>query len=227
MRFLSKVIVFLLISLVYVSALSAQKLKARYAKVPLGEETYIYIDERTPDYIVKKALSKRIDIAFFLKGSNAEWIADKIPLFKNSSPIVFVNGNLSELERGYLNQLAKITGFRMKIYCFGNKCTSNVKWKHPLIKNYGKIYWKKIKKENHLYFEKKGKTEKAQTASVTDRKDFLKTPVVNGCIYFKKHKMAFLSLDSQTDKNFYKNADFMIIYSDNEKKLNEFIEKNF
>lgn len=227
MRFLSKVIVFLLVSLVCGSALSAQKLKARYAKVPLGEETYIYIDERTPDYIVKKALSKRIDIAFFLKGSNAEWIADKIPLFKNSSPIVFVNGDLSKLERGYLDQLAKITGFRMKIYCFGNKCRDNTNWKHSLIKNYGKIYRKKIKKEDHLYFEKKGKTGKAKIASVTDRKDFLKTPVVNGCIYFKKHRMAFLSLDSKTDKNFYKNADFMIIYSNDEKKLNEFVEKNF
>jgi hypothetical protein len=227
MRSLSKVIVFLLISLNCVSALSARKLKARYAKVPLGEETYIYIDEKTPDYIVKKALSKRIDIAFFLKGSNAEWIADKIPLFKNSSPIVFVNGNLSELERGYLNQLAKLTDFRIKIYCFGDNCTNNVDWKHSLIKNYGTIYWKKDKKENNLYFKKKGKTEKAKTASVTDMRDFIKTPVVNGCVYLKKHKMAFLSLDSKIDKNFYKNADFMIIYSDNEKKLNEFIEKNF
>jgi len=227
MRSLSKVIVFLMISLLSITALSAQKLKARYAKVPLGEETYIYIDERTPDYIVKKALSKRIDIAFFLKGSNAEWIADKIPLFKNSSPIVFVDGNLSKLERGYLNQLAKITGFRMKIYCFGDSCTNNVNWKHSLIKNYGTIYWKKEKKGNQLYFKKKGKTEKAQTASITDRNDFIKTPVVNGCVYFKKYKMAFLSLDSKTDENFYKNADFMIIYSDDEKKLNEFVEKNF
>jgi len=227
MNILSKVIVFLLISLVTFSFLFGQKLKARDAKVPSDKETYIYIDEKTPDYIVKKAIRKKVEIAIYLKGSSAEWIAGKIPLFKNSSPIIFVDGNLSKLEKGYLDQLAKITEFRIKIYCFGDKCKKSNTWKHPLIKNYGMIFHETIKKKNFIVFDKKGKKEQAQTASITDSRDFLKDPVVNGCLYFKKHKMAFLSLDSKVNASFYKNAEFLVVYSSNEKKLSDFIEKNF
>ena len=226
MKSLSKTIVFLLISC-SIFFLSAQKLKARLAQAPSGKETYIYIDEKTPDYIVKKAMKKRLGIAFYLKGSSAEWIAHKVPLFKKSSPIIFVKGELSELERGHLNELAKITDFRIKIYCFGDKCRNNVNWKHSLIKNYGMIYHKKTKKDGNIIFEKKGKKEKALTASVEDTRDFINDPVVSGCLYFRNHKTAFISLDSGVDDSFYKNVEFMIVYSTEEKKLKDFIEKNF
>jgi len=227
MRSISEVLVFLIVLIAVSVSLSAEKLKARLAEAPSGKDTYIYIDDKTPDYIVKKAMKKRIGVAFFLKGNNAEWIAHKLPLFKNSSPIIFVNGKLSELERGHLNELAKITDFRIQIYCFGDKCKDSTEWKHSLIKNYGMIYHKKTKKESCIIFEKKGKKEKAKPASVEDTRDFLKTPSVNGCLYFKNMKTAFISLDAKIDKKFYKNAEFLIVYSGDEKKLNDFIEKNF
>jgi hypothetical protein len=227
MRSFLKVLVFFLISAGFFTALSADKLKARLAKAPVGKNTYIYIDRNTPDYIVKKAIKKRLGVAFFLKGNNAEWIAHKLPLFKNSSPIIFVNGELSELERGHLNELAKITDYRIKIYCFGDKCKGSVAWKHSLIKDYGTIYHKKTKKGSQIIFEKKEMKEKAKTASVTDTRDFLKTPTVSACLYFENLKTAFISLDSDVDSKFYKNAEFLIVYSSNEKKLNDFIEKNF
>lgn len=221
----SKVLVFFLIFTAAATCLSADKLKARLAKAPTAKDTYIYIDRNTPDYIVKKAMKKRIGVAFFLKGSNAEWIANKLPLFKNSSPIIFVKGKLSELERGHLNELARITDYRIKIYCFGDKCKDSVDWKHSLIKDYGMVYHKKTKKDSSIIFEKKGKKDSAQTASITDTRDFMKTPTVNACLYFKNHKTAFISLDGDVDSKFYKNAEFLIVYSNDEKKLSDFIEK--
>jgi hypothetical protein len=183
---------------------------------------YLFMDEKTPDYIIRKAISKGIDPAFILKGSSGEWFRNKLEMIKTTSPLIFVKGKLTPLEKKYFDEIIKFTDFRAQIICFSKECTSNESWDHPLIK---RKYTILRDKDENIVMEGLKMKSLAMKNSVLDNKSFIDSPVVKSGLYFKNLSYAFISLDSKVEISFFKDASKVVYYSDSEKKMSDFVEK--
>jgi hypothetical protein len=184
---------------------------------------YIFVNEKTPEYLLKNALSKGFNPAFLLKGSDAAWMREKLEIIKKSSPLIFVMEELSGLEKKYLEELVKFTDYRAQIICLGN-CSKGSSWRHPLIK---RLYSVTREENGRILMEGLGKRSYALKNSALDEKSFVDSPLVRSGIYFREFSFAFISLDSNVEGSFFKDASIVVYYSDSEKKMSDFVEKKF
>lgn len=215
-----------LFAFLFVFILSGQtELEPRLGEPPLRNDPYIFIDGNTPDYIIKNAGKKRIGFAFHLKNESGEWLLRNIDLIIKNTPVVFIKSRPDKQEKKYLDDIAKLSEYSMKIICFSGDCEQSEEWKHPLIKTSYIIEWKKSVKNEELLLKGMNKTSKGDLLSAVDMKSFRNSIVVNGAVFFKEHRFAFVSIDEKVRPGFLKDADMVVYFSKSEKKLKEFIEK--
>ncbi len=194
-------------------------------KAPINiRDEYIFVDSDTPRYILKSAVLKGLSPAFFLKGSDGEWMRKNLDLIKKSSPVIFVDGNFTKLEKKYFDELVKFTDFRAQIICISDNCNKKNNWRHPLIK---RLYTVVRDEEGNIVMTGLGKTSFALKHSVLDERSFLNSPKVKSGLYFEEFSFAFISIDSKVDRSFFDDASKIVYYSGNEKKLSDFVEKKF
>jgi len=210
----------------FLFTLSAEtKLKPRLGEPPLRNDSYIFIDGNTPDYIIKNAEKKRIGFAFHLKSESGEWLMRNLKSIVKNNPVVFIESRLDKQEKKYLDDLAKLSEYSLKIICFSGDCEKSDEWKHSLIKSSYIVEWKKTAKSEELILKGLKKTSKGELLSAVDMKSFRNLPLVNGAVFFREHRFAFVSIDENERPEFMKEADTVIYFSKSEKKLKEFIEK--
>lgn len=206
-------------------AVSAQiTVKPKLGEPPLKVERYIYIDEKTPDYIIKKASQKNTGFAFELK-NDGDWIKRNIEIITHNSVAVFINSDISKQQEKYIDELAKLTGYNLKIICYKGNCESEQKWKHPLIRTNYFFKWNKSKDSEDLYFYGTGYKSKGETSSVISVKNFREEPFIKSSVFFREHRLGLVLIDEGERPDFMKDADTVIYFSKSEKKLKEFVEK--
>ena len=227
MKFFRSILLFIMIVLIgvcFVNAETNMKIMPKEKAAVRTKGEYIFVNEKTPEYILKKAVSKGIAPAFLLKGSDAGWIRGKLEIIKTSSPVIFVDGNLTELEKKYFEELIKYTDYRAQIICYSENCLKKGDWKHPLIK---RVYTITREKDGDIVMEGPGMKSTARKHSALDDKDFVGSPEVKGGLYFENLSFAFISLDLKVESSFYENASKVVYYSNSEKKMSDFVEKKF
>lgn len=222
----SRIIVKVLLFALSFSVIYAQtELKPRLGEPPLRNESYIFIDGKTADHIIKKAFEKRMGFAFELKDESGEWIKRNLESIVKNNPIVFISSNISKQQAKYLDELAKLSDYTLKIICFKGDCEKNEKWKHPLIKAHFFIKWQKTGKKEEPVLTGLNRISKGEDNSVQAVKNFRKNPFIVSSVFFKEHRFAFVLLEENERPEFLGNADTVIYFSKSEKKLKEFIEK--
>ncbi|HNW15916.1 MAG TPA: hypothetical protein PLD55_14300 [bacterium] len=224
MRSFLKIIVFSVFVSVSSSLTAQITVKPKLGEPPLKAEKFIYIDEKTPDYIIKNDFLKNTGFAFELK-DDGDWLKRNIETITRNGVIVFINSDISKQQRKYIDELAKLTGYNLKIICYKGNCESEQKWKHPLIKTTYFFKWKKNKDGEDVFFYGTGQKSKGEIQSVTALNNFRKEPFIKSAVFFRDHRFGFVLIDEEERPFFIKDADIVIYFSKSEKKLKEFIEK--
>lgn len=224
MMLFSKGVVFFLLILIFL-VLSAQiTVKPKLGEPPLKLEKHIFIDERTPDYIIKNASENNTGFAIELK-DDGDWLKRNIEMIARHGVAVFINSDVSKQQEKYIDELAKLTGYNMKLICYKGDCEKDNKWKHPLIKT--TYYFKRSKNKDgeDIHFYGTGQISTGEMKSVTAKNNFKEEPFIKSTVFFRDHRFGFVLIDEEERPVFMKDADTVIYFSKSEKKLKEFIEK--
>jgi len=222
---INRMSLFIAASVVIFFQLGAQSIKPKLGEPPVKSTPYLFIDDKTPAYIMKSAIEKKINFAMYLQSSDAGWIRKNINTIGRGSLLIFVKSPTSELEKGYLDELAKISEYKVTLVCFSGSCKKEADWTHPLIKNNYTIEWKKGKNGEEIFMKKGKLVSKGSMLSATDMKDFRENPTVNGAVSFKETGFSFVSLDEEITKKTSADVWITVYYSKSEKKIKEFVEK--
>jgi len=205
---------------------SQSPLKLRSVELPALSESYLFITSKTPAYIIKKAAKKKFFFAFEMTDKIDEWIKPHLVDITKGDIILFVTTEPSTQQKKFIDDIAKLTDYRLKLFCVSDKCESDKSWKHPLIKTEYSIFWTKQKnKKEDLVLKGVKKSSLATFVSVLGQKNFRNGPDLKSSMFFRDHLLGFHLIDENLDPGFFKDADTVIYFYKSEKKLEEFIEK--
>lgn len=218
-------LIFIVIFMLFAGISADEKFKPRLGAPPVKSTPYLFIDDKTPAYIMKSAIEKKINFAMYLQSSEAGWIRKNIDTIGRGSLLIFVKSPVSGLEKGYLDELAKISEYRVTLVCFSGNCGKEPDWTHPLIKNNYTIEWKNGKSGEDIFMKKGKVLSKGSMLSAIDMKDFREDPTVKGSVSFKETGFSFVSLDEETVQKTSADVWITVYYSKSEKKIKEFVEK--
>jgi len=213
-------------SLLLFTFLSADTIKRVEKRIINEGEVYVYVTEKTPDYVIKAFLGKGYRPAFSLVGiSQKKWIRKQITHFKGKTPYLILNGMPTPIERRHINEIARFLDFDLKILFIADK-KSVKEFKSPVpVASVLKISVERSKKETAFYMHRGKMSEKAALLSAADQTDFKDSLFVNGAISFKKFSFLLINMNELKSDELLDNVNSAILFSDGEKNILKFIEK--
>jgi hypothetical protein len=220
-------IVFVLFLLIFSNITAQSQFKPRPAVLPSKSESYLFITSKTPDYIIKKAAKKKISFAFEMTDKIDEWIKPHLDGITKGNVILFVTAEPSTQQKKFIDDLAKLSDYKLKIFCVSDKCEKNNSWRHNLIKAEYSIFWTGQGKKENLILKGPEKSSSGTFVSVLGQKNFRNGPALKSSFLFKEHRLGFVLIDENSRPEFLNEADTIIYFYKSEKKLGEFIEKKF
>jgi len=183
---------------------------------------YVYIDEKTPEYIKNAIFEKGLNPAFVLRGAQVAWIRKNINYFKKMKPFIIVMGLMSDLEKGYLNDALKVFNYNASLlYVVYSK---NDKNQQVLLNTIH--YLEKTEKKGEVNFTlSAGKiSEKGKKLSALDDFDFKDSVFVKEAVVFPKKGFGLINIESLKAKKEIVPGE-NIIFWENQKTVELFIKE--
>ncbi len=188
----------------------------------LHANLFVFVTSETPEYLLKKMQQKNINPAFFFWHGNVSWIKKHLTVLKSWQSLIFVQNSLSGVTKKQFSEFLSFVSFAPKVFQIA-KSKEKIKTLSDFLKNPFVL-----KLSTKICLQKKRTKEFAVLGSVLDSKDFLtkKMPVAESLL-FKKSNLCFVNIDRTTPKNKCPlSVENIVVFSNSEKKLSEFIEKN-
>ncbi|HOW52125.1 MAG TPA: hypothetical protein PLV42_08815 [bacterium] len=189
---------------------------------PTGTQ-YLYIDPKTPRYLIDLGIKKGMQIAFLFEQSQAGWLREIIPTFGGMNPIIFLRGGLGQMEALRLKETLEFFDYNVTIIhlkfkpgdTLGALPVANIT-----------VIERKLDKERTQFIMTRGKqaAETGKLLTVLDERDLDDPFGVAGGIHFAQYGIRLVNLDEGGDAKLPA-ADRTIIFGRSEKNIQKFIEK--
>ncbi len=189
---------------------------------PVGTQ-YLYIDPKTPRYLIDSGIKKGMQVAFLFDQSQAKWLREIIPTLGGRNPIIFIRGGLDQMEALRLKETLEFFDYNVTIVHLKFKPTDTL---GALPVANITVIERKVEKERTQFIMTRGKqaAETATLLTVLDERDLDDPFGVAGGIHFVKYGIRLINLDEGGDTKLPA-AERTVIFGRSEKNLQKFIEK--
>ncbi|HNT27338.1 MAG TPA: hypothetical protein PKH10_04075 [bacterium] len=198
-------------------------LTAKEKALPDTGTAYVYVDHRTPRHIINDLRAKDVPVAFLFDQRQAAWLRDIIPLLKGTAPIIFVRDTPSDMDLKRLRETIDFFNYEATLVHVRRNGTGklpSLPMKHILTLdiNTGK---------QGSRFVLRGASRPPETAtllSALDERDLAEDLSVARGMIFPGYRFRFLNIDEEVYPG-TAGADRTILFSNSEKNVQKFIEK--
>ncbi len=202
---------------------SGQTIAMKEKTLPPTGTHHIYIDAKTPRYVIEALGRKKLQAAFLFDQSQADWLRGIIPMLKEMSPLIFLRGGLDQM--GALRLKETLEFFDYNVTLIHLKAKPEDTLGALPIANIAVLERRK-EKDRIRFVMTRGKqpAETATLLTVLDERDLDEPFSVAGGIHFKAHGIRLVNLDEEGDTKLPP-AERTVVFWHSEKKIQKFIEK--
>jgi len=191
--------------------------------LPETGTSYVYVDPRTPRHIINDLKAKDLPVAFLFDQRQAAWLRDTIPLLKGTAPVIFVRDTLSDMDSKRLRETLDFFNYDATLIHIRRNGTGklpSLPMKHILTLDIN------IDKQGARFILSGASRppEAATLFSTLDERDLAEDLSVARGMVFPGHRLRFLNIDEEVTPGTTA-ADRTIFFSNSEKNLQKFIEK--
>lgn len=185
--------------------------------------SYVYITPETPKHIINTLCAKRIPVAFLFDQRQAAWLRDAIPLLRGTAPIIFVRDTLSDVDTKRLRETLDFFNYEATLIHVRHNGAGTL----PPLPMKNILTLELLSDKKGTRFVMSGSSRSPETAtllSALDERDLAESFTVARGIVFARHRLRLLNLDDGIVPGLPA-ADRTIFFSNSEKNIQKFIEK--